>query len=121
MSNELRPHHGLCLQFFEGKGYSEGFTAHMARIHGELTEDAEVRLTEGEDVICAHCPNSGTGCPDAARYDRAVLELCGLPPGRTLTWGRFSDLVRRRILAAGKLSQVCGDCQWAQVCGTKEI
>lgn len=25
----LRPHHGMCLAYFEGKGYSEGFTAHM--------------------------------------------------------------------------------------------
>ncbi|MBU5626304.1 DUF1284 domain-containing protein [Oscillibacter sp. MSJ-2] len=121
MSNELRPHHALCLRFFEGKGYSKGFTAHMAQVHGELTEDALVYLTAGEDVICAFCPNSGTGCPDAARYDRTVLELCGLSPGETLTWGRFSKLVRRRILAEGKLSQVCGDCQWAHVCGSKQI
>ena len=26
----IRPHHGMCLYFFEGKGYSEGFTKHMA-------------------------------------------------------------------------------------------
>ena len=25
----IRPHHGMCLYFFEGKGYSEGFIKHM--------------------------------------------------------------------------------------------
>ena len=28
----LRAHHGMCLAFFEGKGYSDGFTAHMRDI-----------------------------------------------------------------------------------------
>ena len=28
----IRPHHGMCLYFFEGKGYSEGFTKHMAEV-----------------------------------------------------------------------------------------
>ena len=25
----IRPHHMLCMQFFEGKGYSDGFVASM--------------------------------------------------------------------------------------------
>ena len=25
----IRPHHGMCLAFFIGNGYSTGFTAHM--------------------------------------------------------------------------------------------
>ena len=29
---KLRAHHGMCLAFFEGKGYSTGFTARMALI-----------------------------------------------------------------------------------------
>lgn len=28
----LRAHHGMCLAFFEGKGYSDGFTAHMENV-----------------------------------------------------------------------------------------
>lgn len=27
----LRPHHGMCLAYFKGEGYSNGFTAHMGR------------------------------------------------------------------------------------------
>ena len=28
----LRPHHGMCLAYFKGEGYSNGFTAHMAEM-----------------------------------------------------------------------------------------
>ncbi|MCD7957742.1 MAG: DUF1284 domain-containing protein [Lachnospiraceae bacterium] len=33
----LRPHHGMCLAYFEGKGYSEGFAAHMQKVLELLT------------------------------------------------------------------------------------
>lgn len=36
MSRKLRAHHGMCLSFFEGKGYSHDFTAHMQRIWEEM-------------------------------------------------------------------------------------
>ena len=49
----LRPHHGMCLSYFSGKGYSTGFTANMARIKSLLEEtDPLVRLTTGMDCIC---------------------------------------------------------------------
>ena len=32
----IRPHHMLCMQFFEGKGYSDGFVASMAAIKEKL-------------------------------------------------------------------------------------
>lgn len=32
----IRPHHMLCMQFFEGKGYSDGFVASMAAIKENL-------------------------------------------------------------------------------------
>lgn len=41
---ELRAHHGMCLLFFEGKGYSEGFTAHMQTVLDYLKEDTPVSV-----------------------------------------------------------------------------
>ena len=32
---KIRAHHGMCLHFFEGKGYSNEFTAHMQKIYEE--------------------------------------------------------------------------------------
>ena len=33
---KIRAHHGMCLHFFEGKGYSNEFTAHMQKIYEEI-------------------------------------------------------------------------------------
>ena len=78
----LRPHHGLCLQFFEGKGYSDGFTAHMGQVKAFLEAGARITVTEADDEICSRCPNrKGHGCISDEKvrsYDRKVLEICGL-------------------------------------------
>ena len=61
----LRPHHGMCLSYFSGKGYSTGFTANMARIKSLLEEtDPLVRLTTGMDCICGACPNNSSFSSD---------------------------------------------------------
>jgi hypothetical protein len=59
-SLKLRPHHALRAQFFEGKGYSEAFVAHMYGILSELDRGASVTFVDGCDAICAGCPNMQT-------------------------------------------------------------
>ncbi len=118
---KIRPHHGMCLAFFEGKGYSGGFTAHMAQIRSRLLrEDPEVCLCPETDEICSRCPNNAGGVCSTAekvdRYDRAVLEQCGFTPGQPIRWSRFSRLVEERILSPGKRETICGDCQWNGIC-----
>ena len=71
-----RPHHFLCSLGFEGKGYSEGFTANMSAIvMGRLRtaggEATVIEVTGGLDDICAPCPkNRGHACEVQARIDR---------------------------------------------------
>ncbi|MBQ8960285.1 MAG: DUF1284 domain-containing protein [Ruminococcus sp.] len=120
-SSEIRPHHALCTAFFEGKGYSGEFVRNMAAVKERLaSEDPEVRLTAGWDMICRGCPHSQGTCGEkAVRYDRAVLEICGLPEGQIIRWSRLSRLVHEKIITAGKLPQVCGDCRWSYICSEK--
>ena len=40
----LRPHHGMCLAYFKGEGYSNGFTAHMAEMLKIFLEGKKIRL-----------------------------------------------------------------------------
>ena len=88
MSNEpltLRPHHGMCLAYFTGHGYSGAFSAHMAATLAALTPERPVRLAAETDEICSACPNNEGGLcsrPErVAGYDRAVLDRCGLEEG----------------------------------------
>ena len=81
----IRPHHGMCLYFFEGKGYSEGFTKHMAEVKEWLlgkNGPASLQLVGATDEICSACPhNKGGSCESAEkvdRYDAGVLKYTGL-------------------------------------------
>lgn len=92
----------------------------MTRVKAALEENAAVCLTGSGDVICAACPNGCSGvCTTAekvARYDREVLDRCGLAMGQTLPYREFEASVYQNILLAGQREAVCGDCQWSQLC-----
>ncbi|MCC8141631.1 MAG: DUF1284 domain-containing protein [Lachnospiraceae bacterium] len=126
----LRPHHGMCLAYFEGKGYSQGFTSHMQGILDLLTKDAErgeteslVCLTIGTDVICEACPHNENGICSAdekvSGYDRKVLELCDLTPGETMPFYKLASRVQSEILSPEKRKSVCSGCQWEKLCEGK--
>ena len=120
-SFELRPHHALCAGFFRGKGYSEAFVANMAQVVATLrASDPLLTLRSAADPLCGSCPhNRGGVCESAdkvARYDAAVLRLLGLRDGAALRRSELSARVRERILAPGRLGEVCGDCQWYEIC-----
>ncbi len=120
----LRPHHGLCLQFFEGKGYSDGFTAHMGQVKALLEAGGRITVTEADDEICSRCPNrKGHGCVSDEKvrsYDRKVLEVCGLSGGEQMAWETFRELVREKIIRGAGRALVCPDCQWQDICQEKE-
>lgn len=126
MAYKLRPHHGMCFAFFQGKGYSPAFTENMRTMKEALNKDPEVVLVCGGDDVCARCPNFQAGeCRDAASgessgkaedYDRQVLSCCGLTEGTKIRWKAFSKLVQDKILLAGKRETICGDCKWNELC-----
>lgn len=122
MEIKLRPHHGMCFQFYEGKGYSAEFTDHMGRVIRTLSERPKtpVRLTLSADVVCEHCPNNVGGTCESAdkvmRYDTAVLDACGWKDGDELAYADFAARVKERILDAGMRRGICGDCEWDAIC-----
>ena len=121
---EIRPHHGLCIHFFEGKGYSENFVRHMAELIEELnTFRPEIRLVLHVDYFCYACPrNLGSICESAGKvlqYDKNILNLCHLEENQILSWEDFQEKIFFHILNAGKLSLVCSGCQWENLCTRK--
>ena len=110
------------MAYFIGLGYSDGFSAHMARLLAELAPDSPVRLTVGTDAVCGACPNDRDGRCDkpelVAAWDRAVLERCGLEEGRVLPFGVLTRRVQERILGPGRREEICGSCQWNEVCAS---
>ncbi|MDC7293212.1 MULTISPECIES: DUF1284 domain-containing protein [unclassified Butyrivibrio] len=126
MEKCLRPHHGMCFQFYEGKGYSADFTDHMGRVIKELEADPsqKVVLKAETDIVCENCPNNEddvcTTQDKVLRYDREVLKACGLGDGSEISFAEFMKLVRTKIIVAGIRGDICGDCSWDYICKEKE-
>ena len=118
----LRAHHGMCLAFFQGKGYSDTFAAHMGRVKDSLEDCPErlVRITAAPDEICSACPCLENGACSAKektdRYDSGVLKACGIENDSVMSWRQFSDLVEERIFSPGRRREICPDCQWDSIC-----
>ncbi len=121
---KIRPHHGMCLAYFEGKGYSQGFVHHMGEVLALLEEGAVVEMTVEGDNICSACPNLKDGvCETAdqvAAYDRAVLSFCNLQEKEQLEFSEFTQRVQKMILETGKREEICGDCQWNEICSSRK-
>ena len=119
---KIRAHHGVCLYFFQGKGYSGDFVENMVRMKAILAENPEIILMDGPDDICAACPNrlTETCAEKASRYDREVLRRCGLSVGERLPYREFSRKVIESILRPGVRAEICGDCQWSSLCRWEE-
>ncbi len=122
---EIRAHHGLCTYFFEGKGYSDEFTRHMAATIKTLEQNPVVRIVKCDDEICSCCPNLQGGiCEEQAKvlaYDEKVLELCRLQPNVEIPWQEFVRLVQANIINKQQLAAVCSNCQWWEVCHNKSL
>ncbi|SER89846.1 DUF1284 domain-containing protein [Lachnobacterium bovis] len=122
---KLRPHHGMCFEFYEGKGYSGEFTDHMGKIikNFESNPNQIITVTADTDIVCKHCPNnSGLCCESQSKvmkYDNAVLELCNLKDKTTIEYGKFREIVRNKILRKNLRKEICGDCQWNSICEKK--
>ena len=110
---KIRPHHGMCLAYFEGKGYSQGFVRHMGEVLSLLEEGALVEMTVAGDNICSACPKVET-------YDRAVLSFCDLKENEQLDFSEFTQRVQKRILETGKREEICGNCQWNEICRSRK-
>lgn len=121
-SYRLRPHHGMCLHFFEGKGYSDSFTRHMETMQGLLLAQPspEVQLVNETDSICSACPHNVCGQCDSAQkvraYDDGVLAALSMHAGDRLTFSCFYQLVKDHVLKTGIGREICSDCFWREIC-----
>ena len=117
---KIRPHHGMCIAFFQGKGYSNEFTAHMDELIHKFEKNPTICITSQTDAICLKCPNNKQGICETeskvAEYDRQVLERCSIREGTIMPYADFKKTVCENILLPGKREEICGNCQWNKIC-----
>lgn len=121
---KIRPHHGLCLFYFKGKGYSKEFVKNMTYIKSKLADNPLICITNQADVICSKCPNLMEGICNTqdkvTEYDRKVLEKCHLSSGDILPFLTFHNLILDNIIRPRKREEICGNCQWTSLCHIAE-
>lgn len=71
----IRPHHLLCMRYFQGCGYSDEFTENMRYVISNLKNGSEVLLTRGCDDICRKCPNNRKICVATVKRLKATTVL----------------------------------------------
>ena len=120
---KIRAHHLLCTENFVGEGYSDDFSKNMAKVIGQLKENPKVKLLADLDDICGPCPeNLGTRCENddlVKSYDKKVLEVLNLSEGEIYSWADIRKLVCDIIFAKNRREEICGECQWNELC--KEV
>jgi len=120
---QLRPHHLLCIQLFEGKGYSPEFVNNMYTIIERLEASSDIMLTASSDSLCSKCPNRNGECCNTEekikQYDRNVLSHCNLGEGIIYSWKEASSIARENILEKGIIKEVCVNCSWKEICYKK--
>ena len=120
---KIRAHHLLCTENFVGEGYSDDFSKNMAKVIGQLKENPKVKLLADLDDICGPCPeNLSTRCDNddlVKSYDKKVLEVLNLSEGEIYSWNDIRKLACDIIFAKNRREEICGECQWNELC--KEV
>lgn len=128
----LRFHHLMCIPLFEGKGYSDVFSANMLRIKTCLeAKNSNVTLICGFDIVCENCPNktekdclldfdsSESGCSKENIVDRdhLVSGIIGISEGSCIAYNKALEQARGKI-GKEEFESICGKCRWfkAGVC-----
>jgi hypothetical protein len=118
---KIRAHHGLCTRNFVGEGYSDDFSVNMKRVIDKLNnENPEVTIVARLDDICAKCPeNLGEVCQSQDKvvsYDKKVLQMTGIEEETSMPWRDFYDACSDKIFNKSKRTEICGACQWNELC-----
>lgn len=112
----LRPHHLLCTQAYEGKGYSDTFVENMNEKVKLLREvpNYEIELKIDLDNLCSHCPsNKGTVCESEEKVksmDHKVCKYFNLSEGTYV----YKEVIEKIKLKITKeiMKDICGNCEW---------
>ena len=118
---KLRPHHGICIGFFQGKGYSKEFTEHMTDTIKYLEENnPQICVASSTDEICRACPNNINGqCngdEKVSAIDKRCLDAVNIKDSTIINYKDYKALIKEKILDKAIGINICKDCQWSHIC-----
>lgn len=123
---KIRGHHLLCMQGFQGFGYNDRFTRHLARIIGQLSisPDTYIQAVAECDNICEYCPHQiiskceKDGHSDAriTSIDTIVLQTAGIEAASEIKYSLAIEQINSAFRKRSQLKDICHNCQWCKQC-----
>ncbi|MGK5089889.1 DUF1284 domain-containing protein [Bdellovibrionota bacterium FG-2] len=116
---KFRPHHFLCTQSFQGKGYSPEFVKKYFEIKNSLAPETLIHVVlDTEDSICQSCPNrQGARCATEEKVqtlDAKHAKILSLCRGDSLTWGAVLERLATKM-TVDDFHRVCAPCGWKEL------
>ncbi len=118
---ELRGHHLICLHFFRGEGYNEGFIKNLVLVL-KSAEHSPIRIAHDIDDVCVKCPhvrNDRCGYadhsdPEIREMDKRAMDLLNVERGAEIAWTE----IRERIPGIFRAwhDSYCIACGWRVAC-----
>ncbi len=122
----IRAHHLLCIQGFQGKGYSAQFVENMRQKIDFLNNNPSSKkiqvIDEGDD-ICASCPHLEENiCSESSSAENRIksmdimtMNVLGLECGQEYLFEDILGRIREKI-SLSNLNKICGPCSWKNAC-----
>lgn len=123
---KIRAHHLLCMQGFQGHGYSKDFVINMSQVIKNLkSPNREIEIIAECDAICLPCPHKKDGVcrknPDSPteikNIDMKVLKKLDLRKGGKIKAKDILTIIKTK-LKVNDIEDICGNCQWKEKCNS---
>lgn len=117
----LRGHHLICLNFFQGKGYDEIFIKNLEKCLNEI-QKKEIKIIKGPDDVCKSCPHlKKNRCKykkgidkNIRKQDEMALRLLAIKEGDLIKWEDVKQKLPEIFLKW--YENYCYNCHWLEVC-----
>jgi hypothetical protein len=119
----IRAHHLLCIQGFQGYGYTKGFVLHMERVTYFLRSNPlyYLQIVVKSDELCFECPHDVNGrcikgsVDEISKVDRSVIEKANLDLKHIYTVSEGFSTVNKNLNHEHVVS-LCSGCSWQNKC-----
>ena len=122
MKIKLRGHHLLCLQGFQGYGYSKNFVLNMTHIN-ELRKnnDCTITLTNEHDDICSSCPNLKNNLCENEKQNEIIVKMDVEVLSQLNSDIEYNSIdlfneVSSKFNSLKSVENVCNGCKWVNKC-----
>ncbi|WP_026486431.1 DUF1284 domain-containing protein [Caldanaerobius polysaccharolyticus] len=118
----LRGHHLICLNFFQGEGYSGDFIDNVKQLLDMVQKGEKIKVVEGPDDVCSACPYlKGDICTHKEGADEEIKEmddkarnhLC-IESSQEVVWNEIKQKVNS--ISRSWFWDFCNGCDWQKVC-----